>query len=223
MAKERVFVFNQTRRSFLSLGADVADTVLSRLIGLRGTKRLKADGGLWLVAAGGVDTLGLLFPVDVVYLDEARQVIHLIEHLKALRIGAFKKGCKSILQLPVRTIFHSETAVGDQLTIGQVSQLQQLTAIYLDGGFPRSHEITQVTPERAYIVTEDRWYPGTIVEMRVQYHPQYIDIARLNGHSSASIGMRGMVVDNGKDGVLVDFVYLDKQERHRFQTFLDRI
>jgi hypothetical protein len=165
----------------------------------------------------------MLFPVDVVYLDETRQVIHLIEHLKAFRFGAIKKGCKSILQLPVRTIFQSETALGDQLTIGQASQLQQLVAIYSDGGFPRSHEIKQVTMDGAYILTRDRWYPGTIVDLRVQYHPQYIDIARLNGHSSASIGMRGKVVENGKDGVVVDFIYLDKQERYRFKDFLDRI
>ena len=223
MAKERVFVFNQTRRSFLSLGADVADTLWSRLIGLRGKKRLRPDGGLWAVPARGIDTVGLLLPIDVVYLDETSQVIHLIEHLKPFRLAAFKKGCKSILQLPIRTIFQSETTVGDQLTIGQVSLLQQLTAIYSDGGFPRSHEIKQVTAKGAYILTEDRWYPGTIVEMRVQYHPQYIDIARLNGHSSASIGMRGKVVENEKDGVIVDFVYLDKRERHRFKNFLDRI
>ena len=223
MAKERVFVFNQTRRSFLSLGADVADTLLGRLIGLRGKNGLRLDGGLWLSPARWVDSMGVLFPMDVVYLDETSHVIHMIEHLRALRFATFKKGCKSILQLPVQTIFQSETTVGDQLTIGHLSQLQQLTAIYLDGGFPRSYEIKNVTTKGAYIVTPDRWYPGTIVQMRVQYHPQYIEIARLNGHSSTSIGMRGRVVENRKDGVVVDFVYLDKQEKHRFKSFLDRI
>jgi uncharacterized membrane protein (UPF0127 family) len=223
MGKERVFVFNRTRRSFLSLGADVADTFFGRLIGLRGQKALNADGGLWIVPARGVDTFGMVFPIDVVYLNTERQVVHVLEHLNPFRFGALKKNCQSVLGLPVRTIFQSQTTIGDQLTIGQASQLQQLIAIYADGGYPRSREIKHVTPDGAYLVTEDRWYPGTIVDMRVQYHPQYLDVARLNGHSSASIRMRARVVSHGKDGVGVDFVYLDKIERQRFKGFLARI
>lgn len=223
MAKERVFVFNRTRRSFLSLGADVADSFLGRLMGLRGHKGLNPDGGLWIVPSRGIDTVGLLFPVDVVYLNTERQVVHLLEHLNPFRVAGFKKGCQSVLELPVRTIFQSQTTVGDQLTIGQASHLKQLVAIYADGGYPKNCEIKHVTPDGAFLVTDDRWYPGTIVDMRVQYHPQYLDVARLNGHSSASIRVRARVVQHAKDGVGVDFVYLAKSERQRFRQFLARI
>lgn len=223
MAKERVFVFNRTRRSFLSLGADVVDNFFGRLVGLRGQKRLNPDGGLWIVPARGVDTLGLLFPIDVVYLNPEREVVHVLEHLNPFRLGTFKKSCQSVLELPVRTIFQSQTAIGDQLTIGQASHLKQLIAVYADGGYPKHCEVKHVTPDGAFIVTEDRWYPGTIVDMRIQYHPQYLDVARLNGHSSASIRMRARVVQQTKDGVGVDFVYLDRSERQRFKQFMARI
>jgi uncharacterized membrane protein (UPF0127 family) len=122
MAKRRVCVFNQTRQSFLSLDTTVADNQFSRLKGLLGRRELKSDEGLWLVPCQGIHTIGLFFPIDVVYLDAEHRVVHLIEHLKPFRLTSLRRNCRSVLELPVRTIFESETRVGDQLTLSTVSQ-----------------------------------------------------------------------------------------------------
>lgn len=125
METRRVCVFNQTRQSFLSLDTTVADTQLSRLKGLLGKRELKSNEGLWLVPCQGIHTIGLLFPIDVIYLDAEYRVVHLIEHLKPFRITSLRRSCHSVLEVPLRTIFESETEVGDQITFSNVFETEE--------------------------------------------------------------------------------------------------
>jgi uncharacterized membrane protein (UPF0127 family) len=110
-------VFNRTRESFLGLRVATADTLLMRLKGALGKLGLKPDDGIWLAPSRGIHTIGMLFPIDLVYLDAANRVIHLVEHLGPGRISPIRIGCASILQLESRAIFSSDTRVGDELII----------------------------------------------------------------------------------------------------------
>src|SRR3954447_795177 len=75
---QRYCVFNKTRESFLSLNVTAADTHLARLRGLLGRLRLKSDEGIWVVPSLGIHTLGVLFSVDLIYLDADHRVDHLV-------------------------------------------------------------------------------------------------------------------------------------------------
>jgi hypothetical protein len=44
-------------------------------------------------------------------------VIHLIENLGTFRIAAVRAQCHSVLELPVRAIYTSQTQIGDELLI----------------------------------------------------------------------------------------------------------
>jgi uncharacterized protein len=118
-------VFNKTRESFLSLSVSAADTHLTRLKGLLGKLRLKADEGIWVVPSQGVHTFGVLFPVDLIYLDSALRVVHLIESFPSFRIGPIKRNCTSVLELATRTIYSSQTQVGDQLLICSPEEMEE--------------------------------------------------------------------------------------------------
>lgn len=117
MAREKLCVYNLTKQSFLSLEVGVADTHLSRLRGLLGRRRLRSGEGLWVVPCQGVHTIGVLFPIDVVYLDEHLRVICLVEGLAPFRISPVRRAGSSVLELPTRTIYMSHTEVGDQFLI----------------------------------------------------------------------------------------------------------
>lgn len=121
---EKVCVFNKTRQSFLSLGVTVADGHLSRLIGLLGKRKLRSDEGLWVIPSAGIHTIGVLFPIDVIYLNEQVEVIHLIENLGPCRIAPVRAQCHSVLQLPVRTIYTSQTRLGDELLICSALEME---------------------------------------------------------------------------------------------------
>lgn len=117
-------VFNKTRESFLSLSVTVADTPFSRLKGLVGRLQLKSDEGIWVVPSRGVHTFGVLFAVDLIYLDSAYRVIQLRESFGTFRIGPFRMRCSSVLELPTRTIYGSQTQIGDELLICSPEEME---------------------------------------------------------------------------------------------------
>ena len=110
-------MFNRNRESFLGLRVAPADTWLMRMKGALGKLAWKPDDGIWLNPSRGIHTIGMLFAIDLVYLDTANRVIHLVEHLKPFRISPIKIKSASILQLRPRVIYTSNTRIGDQLLI----------------------------------------------------------------------------------------------------------
>ena len=122
--KQTSYVFNLTRQCFVSLGISVADTHTARLRGLLGRMRLQSDEGLWVVPCQGIHTFGLLFPIDVIYLNANQRVIHLIEHLGPFRFSRIRMDGSSVLQVPTRTIYSSNTQVGDELLICSPEEME---------------------------------------------------------------------------------------------------
>jgi uncharacterized membrane protein (UPF0127 family) len=126
MKRRTYCVYNQTRECFLSLDVRAADTIFSRLRGLIGRLKLRSDEGIWVVPSRGVHTLGLLFPLDLIYLDEHYRVIHLVEYFPSFRIGPLKAQAESVLELPTHTIYSSQTQSGDQLVICVAEEMEHL-------------------------------------------------------------------------------------------------
>jgi len=125
MQRKKYCVYNQTRESFLSLGVTAADTTIARLKGLIGKLTLGLDEGLWLVPSRGIHTVGVLFPLDLVYLDESYKVIHAVESFPTFRISPLITQAASVLELPTHTIYSSQTQIGDQLVICVAEEMEQ--------------------------------------------------------------------------------------------------
>jgi len=115
--KRTYCVFNRTRESFLGVRVASADTLLMRLKGALGRLALKPHDGIWLSPSNGIHTIGMLFAIDLVYLDSDNRVIHLVEQIGPFRISPIRKACASILELESRAIYSSNTRVGDELVI----------------------------------------------------------------------------------------------------------
>jgi uncharacterized membrane protein (UPF0127 family) len=115
--------FNQTRQAYLATALAVADTHWTRLRGLLGlgSSDFRNGSGLWIVPCHGVHTLGMGFPIDVVYLDRALTVIHIQRDLRPWRFAPVRAQAASVLELPCRTAAETNTAVGDkiEITIGK--------------------------------------------------------------------------------------------------------
>ena len=118
----RFYVYNTTRETFVATEAKLADGYFSRLVGLLGkTRRWARPGqGLWIVPSHGVHTIGMLFAIDLVFLDRDGRVVHTEEYVRPFRISRVTLKAQSVLELPPYTVFRSGTQVGDRLEIGQV-------------------------------------------------------------------------------------------------------
>ncbi len=117
-------VFNKTNETFLGIEVAQAATSFTRLKGLLGRFSLRAGEGLWVVPSRGVHTVGMLFPIDVIYLDRENRVVYLREHLTPFRMDRLRFDSFSVLELPPHTIFSTGTRVGDQLLICLPSELE---------------------------------------------------------------------------------------------------
>ena len=124
MERRTYCVYNQTRECFLCLGVTPADTTFARLKGLIGRLKLRLNEGMWVVPSRGVHTLGVLFPLDLIYLDENYRVIHLIEYFPRFRIAPLRAQAASVLELPTHTIYSSQTQPGDQLVICKAEEME---------------------------------------------------------------------------------------------------
>ena len=120
----RFYVYNTTRETFVATEAKLADGFFSRLSGLLGkTRRWARPGqGLWIVPSHGVHTIGMLFAIDLVFLDRDGCVVHTEEYLRPFRISRVTLKAQSVLELPPYTVFRSGTQVGDRLEIGRVNE-----------------------------------------------------------------------------------------------------
>jgi len=113
------YAFNRTRHAFLATQLSVADTHWSRFRGLMCTEpaRFPKGNGLWIVPCHGIHTFAMNFPIDAVYLDSGKVVVHVENGLKPWRMARVSQEAASVLELPVHTIEVSGTEVGDAIEI----------------------------------------------------------------------------------------------------------
>jgi uncharacterized membrane protein (UPF0127 family) len=119
MTRPQGYAFNRTRTTYLATDLLIARTHWSRFRGLMAThsSRFSRGQGLWINPSHGIHTFAMRFPIDAVYLDRERIVIHIEESLKPWRMAAVFIRAASVLELPTGAVRDSQTALGDQVDI----------------------------------------------------------------------------------------------------------
>ena len=115
----KTYAFNRTRQAYLATELSVAATHWSRFCGLMcmDASNFPKGQGLWIVPCRGVHTFAMRFPIDVIYLDKQRRVVHLEPGLRPWRMAAVKLQATSVLELPGDTLGPSGTRIGDEVEI----------------------------------------------------------------------------------------------------------
>jgi uncharacterized protein len=110
-------VTNLDKKTWLATKIRKADTFLTRLLGLLRRKRLAPEEALWLVPGKAVHTVGMKFPIDVIFIDRNKKVVAIVPSLPPNRATRVYVAAHSILELPTGTIVKSRTETGDRLDI----------------------------------------------------------------------------------------------------------
>jgi uncharacterized protein len=113
-------VINVTKKTWLATKVRKADNFLTRLVGLLKRTNLGPEEALWLIPSKGIHTIGMKFPIDVVFLDKSNLVLGIVSGLVPYRISGVRLRGYSVLELPKGTLKKSRTEVGDQLEISLV-------------------------------------------------------------------------------------------------------
>ncbi len=66
-------VINLTKQTWLATKVRKADNFVTRLVGLLKRTTLGPEEALWLMPSKGIHTIGMKFPIDVVFLNRANR------------------------------------------------------------------------------------------------------------------------------------------------------
>ncbi len=117
--REFLRISNPVRQSMLGDRIGVADTTLTRFVGLMGRGSLAPGHGLLIRPSNGVHTLWMRFAIDVLLLDREYRVLSVYGNLRPFRVTAINWKAASALELPSGTIAVSRTQAGDLLEVSQ--------------------------------------------------------------------------------------------------------
>jgi uncharacterized membrane protein (UPF0127 family) len=121
-------VINLTRGTWLATRVKKADNFLTRIVGLLKRHALGPEEALWLVPSKGIHTIGMKFPIDVIFLDRDNVVQRVISGLPPYRVTNIQFRTYSILELPKGTIGKSLTELGDkfEISLAETSEMDDL-------------------------------------------------------------------------------------------------
>lgn len=93
--------------------------------------------------------------------------------------------------------------------------VEGLAAHFFTGGAPQAHAVRDVSPTGLYVVTAERWYPGTVIRMTLTKPGKGVESAK------RSITVQARSVRWGNDGVGLEFVLEAPKSRHGQSNPLD--
>jgi len=95
---------------------NTANNFWTRLRGLLGRSELSREEGLLISPCNSVHTLGMKFPIGVVFLSRSGEVRHLIARMPPGKLSPLIRGADQVLELHPETLAQARLQVGDTLT-----------------------------------------------------------------------------------------------------------
>ncbi len=121
-------IINLTKKTWLATKVRKADNFVTRLVGLLKRTHLGPEEALWLMPSRGIHTIGMKFPIDVLFLTKDHTVVGAISGMLPNRISGPRLRGSSVVELPKGTIKKSRTTIGDHLeiTLAESSEIDDL-------------------------------------------------------------------------------------------------
>ena len=129
---------NDRTRSAVALEVDVAATRSTRRRGLLGRDSLGATEGLLLSPCKAVHTVGMRFPIDVIFIDRDGRAVRIVSALAPWRI-AMSARAKAVIELAAGTATASDIRIGDLLYLAPAPPPRKYAAV-AKGNAPRKPE-----------------------------------------------------------------------------------
>jgi uncharacterized protein len=120
--RSRVCARNLSRGTVLGDCIRVAESGLSRIVGLLGERKLTSGDGLLIVPSQGVHTLGMMFPIDVLILDNDWKVLDVRKRMRPFLVTRIYLKAAAVLELPPGTVEHSGTRRGDSVEFARIHE-----------------------------------------------------------------------------------------------------
>lgn len=106
-------IINTSQKTTICQNATIADTIVSRLVGLLDRKELVEDEGLVITHCRSIHMFFMRFAIDVIFIDKNSRVVGLVKGIKPFRISPYFFKASSAIEVLPGAIERSQTEVGD--------------------------------------------------------------------------------------------------------------
>ena len=113
--KKTVRATNLTRGRLVGKCIRVAETGLTRIVGLLGERELLPGDGLLIVPSQSIHTWGMQFPIDIAFLDGDWKVIAMRDDMGPFRMTRIFWKAAAVLELPSGVLASTSTQIGDAM------------------------------------------------------------------------------------------------------------
>lgn len=108
-------IINTSRNTTIADTVCVADTSLSRMVGLLGRKNIPAGEALVITRCRSIHMFFMRFSIDVLFIDKEDRVVGVVETIGPFQLSPLFFRARYAVELKCGTIQASRTQVGDQL------------------------------------------------------------------------------------------------------------
>jgi uncharacterized membrane protein (UPF0127 family) len=88
-----------------------------RTLGLLSRTSLGQDEGLWLDRCWGIHTVGMKFPIDVLFLDEELRILSIRPNVRAGRLAVSQTDAHHVIELSAGTCERLDLLRGDRMEL----------------------------------------------------------------------------------------------------------
>ncbi len=110
---------NLSNQAVLATDLEIADSFWPRFCGLMGRRGLGPGKGLVLKPCNSVHTWFMHFSIDVLFLDQNLQAVHMEKSLPPFRFSKIIRGAVLVVELLPGTLEATRTKIGDYLEINE--------------------------------------------------------------------------------------------------------
>jgi len=98
----------------------VAESILARMIGLLGRKGLEQGSAMLLKPCSSIHTVGMKFPLDLIFLDKDDRIVRIVAGVAANRFVLGGRGAKSVVEIEAGQVDVCKLPVGDLCLVRKV-------------------------------------------------------------------------------------------------------
>ncbi len=109
-----VAIYHPRTQRLLADQITIADRGATRRVGLLGRSSLAPGEGLWIVPCEAVHTIGMRFPIDLIFLDRKQRICKIRHNVQPWRLsGALR--AHSVIEMAAGTLAALDLRVGDTI------------------------------------------------------------------------------------------------------------
>ena len=112
-----VAILNTTKNTVIAQKGTVANTFLSRMVGLLNKKSLLLDEALIITKCQSIHMFFMRFSIDVIFVDKNNYVVGLVERIKPFRLSPIFFRSNYSIEIPEGKIVQTKTSIGDKIEI----------------------------------------------------------------------------------------------------------